>query len=400
MTGSTDPPSPYPNRRSLEWSERLFDLGVVFTLLLVGIAIVAASSSGIQRLTSTQVRWHLWLVVPLAALLLRRRHPLLTLGVILASLVVEALLHSAILVEPLLLVAVYTVAAIVDWRRSLAAMGATMAILLATSAAPGGGALTLHEFVTALVAVGAAYVLGIYTGTRAAHIEALRARAAHLDRERDLLAQRAVAEERVRIARELHDVVGHYLSLITVQAGALQTQLDPDDPASKTARTMARTGRQALDEMRRLLGVLRLGSVDAPGHAPQPVLDELPTLIAQARAAGLPAELCVEGERRPLPAGVDVCAYRIVQEALTNVMRHARPTRCQVLVRYGRATLELQVIDDGEAIVEVPIAPGHGLIGMRERAALFGGDLDAGPRQGGGFAVRTTLRLRGSAAEA
>jgi signal transduction histidine kinase len=279
-------------------------------------------------------------------------------------------------------------------------VGAAVAILLATSAVA-AGALTLHELVTVLVAVGAAYVVGIYAGIRAVHIEALRAHAAHLDRERELLAQRAVAEERVRIARELHDVVGHYLSLITVQAGALQTQLDPADPASRTVQAMARTGRQALDEMRRLLGVLRLGSVEAPGHAPQPVLDELPTLIAQARAAGLPVELCIEGERRPLPAGVDVCAYRIVQEALTNVMRHARPTRCEVLVRYGRATIELRVTDDGGGgSVRAPIAPGHGLIGMRERAALFGGDLDAGPRQGGGFAVRATLRLHGSAAEA
>jgi signal transduction histidine kinase len=397
MTGST---SPSPSRRPLELPERLFDFGVVVTLLLVGVAIVAASPSGIQRVTSAQVRWHLWLVLPLAALLLRRRHPLVTLGVVLVSLAVEAFLRSPILLEPLLLVAVYTVAAIIDWRRSLPAAGATVAVLLATSAVP-GGALTLHELVTALVAVGAAYVVGIYAGTRAAHIEALRARAAHLDRERELLAQRAVAEERVRIARELHDVVGHYLSLITVQAGALQTQLDPADPASRTVRTMARTGRQALDEMRSLLGVLRLGSVEAPGHAPQPVLDELPTLIAQARAAGLPVELCVEGDRRPLPAGVDVCAYRIVQEALTNVMRHARPTRCEVLVRYGRATIELRVTDDGGGgSVEAPVKPGHGLIGMRERAALFGGDLDAGPRQGGGFAVRATLRLHGSAVEA
>jgi signal transduction histidine kinase len=331
-------------------------------------------------------------VVPLTALLVRRRHPLVTLGVILGALLVEAILGSSFLVHPLVLVGVYSVAARLPWRISLPLSVVSVAVLVSGYAISRGG-LTFAGFVSSTIPVGAAYVIGIYTRTRVAYVDSLRAQAGQVAREQELRAQQAVAEERVRIARELHDVVAHHLSLITVQAGALQTQLPADHPGRETAATMARTGRQAMDEMRRMLGLLRLGTADAPGHAPQPGIAEIPTLVAQARAAGVDVELAIdEGAGRAIPVGVDLSAYRIVQEAVTNVMRHASSAHCKVRVRVDEDVLELRITDDGPSSGDA-LGAGHGLVGMRERVALFGGELFAGPVPGGGFAVQATLPL-------
>ena len=378
--------------RLRKWPGRLFDLGVVAGLLAVGAAIVLVSTNEIPRLGEAHISWFAVVLVALASLLVRRRYPLATMAVIVAALLAEAVLRSPILVVPLLLVGVYTIAARVPWRLSLPLTTAAY-VLFALSSAISRRGFNAADIVSELVPVTAAYIVGLYVGTRVAYVDALQARAAQLVRERELLAQQAVAEERVRIARELHDVVAHHLSLITVQAGALQTQLNGDTAARQTAETIARTGRQAMDEMRRMLGVLRLGGTDVPGRAPQPVIDEIPQLVQQARDAGLSVDLSVSGTRTAVPPGVDLSAYRIVQEALTNVLRHAGPARCKVSVVYGDAAIELRVTDDGRGTAVNGHEGGHGLVGMRERVALFGGDFFAGPVPDGGFAVRATLPI-------
>jgi signal transduction histidine kinase len=214
-------------------------------------------------------------------------------------------------------------------------------------------------------------------------------------------ARREVAEERGRIARELHDVVAHHMSVISVQAGLARFVFDSDRTTARTALdTIAGTGAEALDELRRMLQVLReedlRGPDGGPGGAPaapMPGLDRLEDLVRRVRAGGVPVELRVEGTPRPLAPGVDLCAYRVVQEALTNVLKHARGARAVVRVDYLPHHVTVCVTDDGEGVIPDRVAGGggHGLIGMRERAKLYGGTISIGPRSEGGFAVRLTL---------
>jgi signal transduction histidine kinase len=202
----------------------------------------------------------------------------------------------------------------------------------------------------------------------------------------------AIAEERARIARELHDVVAHSISFMVLQArgGRRIFQSDPAD-ARQAFAIIERTGHQALEEMRRLLGMLRQSDEKLP-LAPQPSLGDLGSLVDQVRAAGLPVQLAVEGEARELPAGVDLSAYRIVQEALTNALLHAGPASARVLVRYRRDDLELEITDDGPGTGDGS-APGYGLIGMRERVSVYGGELSAGRRPEGGYALLVRLPI-------
>ncbi len=224
-------------------------------------------------------------------------------------------------------------------------------------------------------------------GERAARLER---RAALLEREREEQARAAVAAERARIARDLHDVIAHSVSVMTVQAGAARLLLDEEpERAREPLLAVEETGRQALAEMRRLFGIVR-GNEGEAALAPQPSLAHLDALLEQARKAGLPVEVTVEGERRVLPPGVDLAAYRIVQEALTNARKHARPARAQVAIRYERDALELEITNDGRARRNGE-GPGHGLVGMRERVALYGGELEAAPSAEGGYAVRARL---------
>jgi signal transduction histidine kinase len=208
----------------------------------------------------------------------------------------------------------------------------------------------------------------------------------------DVLADRAVADERSRIARELHDVVAHDVSVMVVQAQGAARILEGDQPEVRAALgAIETTGRAAVDEMRRLLGVLRQSDEEI-ALAPQPSLAALGTLVDTVREAGLPVELEVVGEPTALPPGVDLSAYRIVQEALTNALKHAGPARARVVVRYGADAVELEVSDDGAGVSGAP-GTGHGLVGMRERVALYGGDLQAGQRREGGWALRARLPL-------
>jgi signal transduction histidine kinase len=219
-------------------------------------------------------------------------------------------------------------------------------------------------------------------------------RAQIAERERDVAAREAVVEERARIARELHDVIAHHVSMIVVQAGAERRVLgDANASTREVLQTVEQIGRSALTEMRRLLGMLR-GDASEP-LTPQPGLADLSTLVSQLREAGLHVELQVDGERRELPVGIELSAYRIVQEALTNALKHAGDARATVHVRYGADSLELEVADDGARPGAVRTggrnARGHGLVGMRERVALYGGRFDAGHNPAGGFVVRAKL---------
>ncbi len=212
------------------------------------------------------------------------------------------------------------------------------------------------------------------------------------ERERDVAAREAVVEERARIARELHDAIAHNVSMMVVQAGAERRVLGTASPATKEVlETIEQIGRGALTEMRRLVGMLRADSPDL--LAPQPRLADLPTLMTQVREAGLPVDFTVDGQSRQLPVGIELSAYRIVQEALTNALKHAGQAQAAVHLRYGPDTLELEITDDGGGTrAQVP-GGGHGLVGMRERVSLYGGKFDAGSRPGGGFTVRVLLPL-------
>ena len=218
-------------------------------------------------------------------------------------------------------------------------------------------------------------------------------RAVDLERQRSAALLQAAAQERARIARELHDVIAHNLSVVVIQAGAAQRVLDEQpEEAREALRQVEQTGRVAMTEMRRLLGVLRRGDED-PLTVPQPGVDSLDTLLDDVRSAGLPVTLRTSGDPRTLPPGIDVSVYRIVQEALTNALRHAEASHATVEVRYLPRAVEIEVVDDGRGTRDAIWDPegGHGLAGMRERAQLFDGAFEAGPRPSGGFAVRVVL---------
>lgn len=318
-------------------------------------------------------------------------------------------------------------------------------VLIGTVVAQVGGTLLDPDaddpvVTTLMVAgmMGAAWVFGDNIRVRRAYVKAVEDRAEQLEREQDAQARRAVLEERSRIARELHDIVAHSMSVMVVQAGAARRTLDRDPArAVESMSHIESTGRDALAEMRRVVAVLRSDGdrdrerdrdrdhergdpVDLPrgepfdrdALLPQPGLDELTTLVEQCREAGLPVELEVDGEVRSLPSGLELAVYRIVQEALTNTMRHAGPARAHVRLCFGEDGVTVSVVDDGRgASATADSGPGshgdgtdearhagHGLAGMHERVGLYGGRLTAGPRAGGGFSVQAEIPLSDDAA--
>ena len=224
--------------------------------------------------------------------------------------------------------------------------------------------------------------------------EAAKERAIVAERDREADALRAVVEERTRIARELHDIVGHSLSVMTVHTSGVRRLLRPEQEQEREALiAVERTGREALAEMRRVVGALR-DPGEGPSLAPQPSLSRVDALVANARETGLRVDLEIEGDPVPLPAGVDLTAYRLVQEGLTNSIKHAAARRAEVRVRYDDGHVEIEVCDDGQGAGGADPASnggGHGLVGMRERVSIYGGELEAGPRAEGGFTLRARL---------
>jgi signal transduction histidine kinase len=239
-----------------------------------------------------------------------------------------------------------------------------------------------------------AWAVGFLARYPVARARSAEEHAARLQHDQEEAARQAVLEERRRIARELHDVVAHSVSVMTVQAGAVRRLLDPDQAREREALlAVERTGRDAMAEMRRMVGLLR-DDGDAAPLTPQPGLDTLDALLGTIRDAGLDVDLRVEGTRRDLPPGLDLAAFRVVQEALTNALRHARPTHASVLLRFAPDTLRIEVANDG--VNGGPIGRGHGSTGMRERVALYGGTVESGSRDGG-YLVAADLPIGGQA---
>jgi signal transduction histidine kinase len=246
------------------------------------------------------------------------------------------------------------------------------------------------------VVFGLAWLAGLAQRNRTVEVESAEQRAERAERDREVAARIAVAEERARIARELHDIVAHAVSVMVLQVGAVRHRL-PDDLAEDVdaLRGVEETGRSALGEMRRLLGAMRRGA-DRAELTPQPGLGRLDLLLDEVRRAGLPVELHIDGEPFGLPAAIDLSAYRIVQEGLTNALKHAHADLARVHIRFAADELRIQVSDDGEGAAQ-PIGhgAGHGLLGVRERVKLYGGEMTTASDNGGGFRLTTSLPLSG-----
>jgi signal transduction histidine kinase len=386
------PADTFGGMQAVRWLEG-GDPGVIADVGL-GIAaagLTAAAAWGPAGLVGPAVvgPWWLRALLPLlmgAALTLRRRAPLLTWIAISAGLALQDLLidnppRDQVLIV-VLLAAAYSLGAYASLRRAVAGLVITAPFLAEISdkgglqpfpphSGKGAAALSLLQVLTLLLA-------GVLVRARR--------RAAALQ----LQAEQAATAERARIARELHDIVAHHLSVIVLQAAGARAS---GKPAEATLEKIENSARQGLAETRRLLGVLR-DPDEETGLAPQPGIGDLNALAVGVRAAGLPVNLVIDGDLAALPATVDVSVYRIVQEALTNVLKHAGPARADVTIGCGQDAVMIEVTDDGTAKSwhGAPVG-GHGLAGMRERAAVFGGELAAGPRPGGGYAVRARLPL-------
>ncbi len=339
------------------------------------------------------------LTVPVAV---RRSHPVGAFAAVIAA----GALQVAVGLRPnvpdvTIVVLLYTLAAYQPRRRSV--LGLAVCLLGAAVAmarwAPPRMSLVNWLIVGSIVLAGPAliaWVLGDSMAYRRGYYAALEDRAARLERERDAQAQIAAAAERARIARELHDVIAHHVSVMVVQANGASYALDSSPERARQALgAIVATGRQALSEMRRMLGVLRSDD-DGTSVLPLPGIGQLGELLEQTRASGLAVSFTVDGLPAPLPGGLALAAYRIVQESLTNTRKHGGPgARAQVVLRYCEDALVLQITDDGFGAAAAKDGPGHGLTGMRERVALYSGTLLAGPRPGGGYQVTARLPLAG-----
>ncbi|WP_307867978.1 sensor histidine kinase [Umezawaea beigongshangensis] len=365
-------------------------------LAVVLTALTAATLAGIDG----GAGWvaHLVAALTVAPVALRQWAPVLVMVVVVSALAAFSLLGFGTFPNGGvgMLIGMFTVATLRPrWVAAVVFLAATVAEVFCFSTLPHPFAWA--QVVQAVLVTLGAWVLGESTRRWGERTERLAEKAA-----------RAVADERVRIARELHDVVAHHMSVISLQAGVARYVLDTDLPTARTALdTVAGTSREALAEMRHLLDVLRVdtGADDTDADAddtdlsPQPGLAMLDELVERTRGAGLPVEVVVTGEVRELPPGPDLCAYRVAQESLTNVLKHAGPASARVELDYGERTLTLRVTDDGTASRSHrgPVAASYGIRGMRERAELYGGVLDAGPGEHGGFAVSVRLPVSGGA---
>ena len=334
-------------------------------------------------------------VVAGGALVLRRRAPLQVLAVSVAAVVGIAIAGvSPAGVGPL--VALYTVAVTQERGISLAAVavGATVATLVPLV---GPSENQVFDPIAAFVCSVGAWGVGIYVETRRRYRRELRERAAYLEREQEQLARIAAHEERASIARELHDIVAHSVSVMLVGVrGARDVLRTSPDVADETLASVETSGEQSIAELRRILALLREPERTAESR-PQPSLAGLEELVAAFRDAGMPVRLETVGERQRLPDGVELSVYRIVQEALTNVLKHSHPTQVGVTLAFRDQRLEVEVVDDGPPVGDGAAATGHGIVGMRERVALLGGELETGRPADGGFRVAARLPVEGAA---
>jgi signal transduction histidine kinase len=365
--------------RRLPLSARTVDL-----VLAVGLALLAlieiswpggfVATGPIEGDRAVLVPTALAMTLPLA---LRRRWPLATMLVVFTGAAVQEVLTTPL--DGLsgitaILLAAYSVAAYSEQAHAVIGLAGGLALSLVSG---------VGDAVFAAVLIAGAWGAGRIVRRQNLLLDALA-------REQEARERAAVADERARLARELHDVVAHSVSTMVVQAEAGESLLARDPERSRDAFvSIMSSGRQALGELRRMLGLLRRADGE-PALAPQPGLAQVQALAEQMRGVGLPVELAIEGEPRELPAGVDLSAYRIVQEALTNTLKHARPATAHVTIRYGHDDVEVEVVDDGRPSPNGSDG-GHGIAGMRERARLYGGTLEAGSGEGGGYSVLARL---------
>jgi signal transduction histidine kinase len=332
--------------------------------------------------------------LPLTA---RRLAPLAVTATVFGAIGVRALASDPLEIYPPILagvVAIYSVAAYSSPRAALLG-AATAAGAVAVAAARGSGGDSSPDLIPVLILLGAVWTVGRVAGSRHAQAAEIERRAAERDRRREEEARAAAAAERGRIARELHDSVSHSLALIAMQAGGAQAVLHREpERAEKSLRSIELAAREGLTEMRRLLGLI--GGEPRAELSPQPGLNRLDALVDRAREAGLDVSLRSEGEARAVPPAVDLSAYRIVQEALTNAAKHAGRCRALVSVRWRPTALELEITNDGARRGVDTVVPGRGLTGMGERTGLVGGELEAGHHGDGGYRVRVRLPLEPS----
>jgi signal transduction histidine kinase len=376
----------------------------LFDVFIVAAAVGGTVEMAFARRIEDGPRGPLWILIPgvlvvTLPLLARRRFPFAAPAVALLGAAALSFAEGrAIPYSFVTFLAVATITFLFAFLNDRREAVAGLLLVYATGAIvtrndPQGSFLDDFLFVSLLFT--AAWTAGFALNRRLAQAREAEERAARAEREREGRARAAVAEERARIARELHDVVGHSVSVMTVQAGAVRRLLKPDQEREREAlEAVEETGRQALTEMRRMVGVLRRPE-EAPALAPQPSLEHLDKLVEQVREAGLPVRLEIEGDPVQLPPGVDLTAYRVVQEALTNALKHSNATEADVLVRYRGSEVELVVMDDGRGVTSGD-GGGHGLVGMRERVAVYGGDLVAGARAEGGYLLRARLPVEPS----
>jgi len=374
-----------------------------FELLIALMAIAGTAELVIGRDYPGAPTTSLWFCVPAVAVLvsplfLRRRFPFAGPA---AYFVLVAVLS---LVDPLLvpfigslgvvgLAAAFMLGNLRNGPQAAVGLGFVIgSLLFIVSAIPGEQTASQLAFIPLRFVV--AWVAGFFLRERAERAEAAEARAMIAERERDAAARVAVAEERARITRELHDIVAHAVSVMVLQVGAVRHKL-PDEFAGdrEALRSVERAGRTALAEMRRLLGAMR-DDRDEVSFVPQPGLDGLGSLLQEITRAGLPVELHVDGEPIALPRGVDLSAYRIVQEGLTNALKHAQASTADVTVRYRGDEVQIEVRDNGVGRSRTD-GLGHGLVGVRERVKIYGGEMSAGAANGGGFVLSTRLPLAG-----
>ncbi len=371
--------------------------GVIGSIAVIGLFTIDPEQTGASNRDVDAIGVLLTVVQPVL-LAFRRRWTIPVLWLSTLALVAFWILDYVDTgVSVVMLILLYTTAANCERRQALRHVASATTILVAVMVV---GVLVRQEDLPAVAVLGnlvifvTAWVLGDSVRNRRAYLAEVEARAEQAEADRELAAARAVQEERTRIARELHDVVAHSVSVMVVQAGAARRVLErhPDQTAESLG-IIERTGRNALDELRRVLGVLRETDGDA-SMAPQPTADDVAALVADVNASGHHVDLHVDGEPTALPAGVGLTVFRVVQEALTNVRKHAGPATATVDLRYRPDAVTIVVTDDGRGSAphddRMP-SSGQGLIGMRERVELFGGALRVGPRPGGGFQVRATV---------
>lgn len=363
------------------------DLGLTAALLLIPFAVFGYTRDLTQLLD----------VALIAPLVVRRRAPVLAFTVICLLLVLQAAVFDTPRYgEVALLVALHAVAAYgplwAAWSGLATGFLGALVAAVRWSNGTGDGAAIISYFVTLSALVVAAWMFGYLARTRRAYVSALEERAAQLERDANQQAQIATAAERARIAREMHDVVAHSLSVMVVQAdGALYAAQKRPEVAVETLRTISETGRTSLTEMRSLLGLLRDSDGELP-MGPVPSAADLHQLVDQLRASGLAIELSVLGDLGRLDTATGLTVYRIVQEALTNTLRHGGPgVTATVGLRVATDSVRIQVDDDGRGGTSADDGRGHGILGIRERIAVHAGEVEAGPRPGGGFRVKAVV---------